>query len=375
MFEPPSPALPPAERSAALAFSCVPGLTRRRIELLRRAFGSLSEALDASLEALLAAGIPEAAARQIALGEARRLGDAAESRSRAIGARILVAGDPTWPVAFDRVPSPPMLVFVVGRPLSTPSAAVVGARRCDAYGLEVARRLGLELSQAGVQLVSGGALGVDGAAHAGALAAGGAGTVAVLGCGLDVRYPPEHARLLDRIAAEGALLSELPPGKEPLAHHFPKRNRLIAALSEAVVVVRAAPRSGALETARQGERLGRPLLAVPGPAGDPLSAGTLGLLRRGALLCEGAKDVLAALGRSVQEPLALPTAAVDDAGLPPSASQRLLELLGAVPASVDELGSLSGMAPAELASALALLELEGLAKRAPGNFYERAPGI
>ena len=158
--------LPSGERLAAVALWCVPGVTRQRLEALRERFGTLAEALSQPAAALAAAGLPEAVAARVAGGEAAAAGERALGQCERMGARVLVAGELGWPEAFDRVPSPPMAVFAVGRPFPWPAAAIVGARRADAYGLERSRRLGGELASRGVAVISGGALGVDGAAHA-----------------------------------------------------------------------------------------------------------------------------------------------------------------------------------------------------------------
>jgi DNA processing protein len=376
------------ERFAALALWCVPGVNRDRLERLRVAFGTLSDALGGSRHELEQAGLSTEVA--VAAEAAEQLGERALAVCERLDARILLPGDAEWPALFDTVEPRPGAVFVRGAALRRPAAAVVGSRQTDAYGLDFARALGVELAAAGTSVISGGALGVDGAAHAGALAvAGDASTVAVLGCGLDVRYPTKHRELFDEIASRGTLLSEFPPGTEPLDWHFPRRNRLIAALSDAVVVVRAATKSGSLITAREAAKLGIPLLAVPGPAGDPLSRGTNQLLRHGALLCEGTADVLAAVRAGKPTPirqLSLPEAPVQSPTrqpmraqpvVPPlfpsdAADERLLELLGAVPTSADALGRAAELSASQASAALTRLELLGLAVRDPGNLFHRS---
>ncbi|MHB8418501.1 MAG: DNA-processing protein DprA [Myxococcales bacterium] len=310
--------------------------------------------------------------------------------------RVLLPGDPDWPAAFERVAPRPKQIYVQGSLPRHPAVAVVGSRRADAYGLELARTLGAELARAGYAVVSGGALGIDGAAHAGALGAGGQ-TVAVLGCGIDVRYPPQHRPLLDEIASRGALVTELPPGTAPLPYHFPKRNRLIAALADAVVVVRAAARSGSLTTARCAAALGVPVLAAPGPAGDALSRGTNGLLRRGARLCESAADVLAVIEHVERHGPLTPALSPDrgegapleedDASSPPGErpgegapqippiDARVYELLSAVPVTADVLGREAELGAAEASAALTRLELSGLAVRSFGNLFHRQIGM
>ena len=223
------------------------------------------------------------------------------------GGRLLCPGDDEWPA--DRLGwpadameyAPPLALFVRGRralaETVAASAAVVGARAATAYGVHVAGELGLGLAERGTAVVSGAAYGIDGAAHRGALAAaGGASTVAVLACGVDVAYPRGHDRLLERIAQEGLVVSELPPGCAPTRSRFLVRNRLIAALSQGTVVVEAALRSGSLSTLRRADELSRPVMAVPGPVTSAASAGCHVRLRLGAVCVTSADEVLEAVG-------------------------------------------------------------------------------
>lgn len=234
--------------------------------------------------------------------------------------------------------------------LALPAVAVVGARACSPYGAQVARMLGRELAAAGVVVVSGLARGVDGEAHRGALEAGGH-TVAVLGCGIDRDYPAAHAGLAHKIAERSLIVSEYEPGVEPLAWRFPARNRIIAGLCAATVVVEARERSGALITADFALEEGREVFAVPGEITSSLSVGTNGLLRLGATPLTGAADVLESLGIEKEAR--------------PAATHPFLELL---PATADELVRATGLTPGEVAAALAELELGGLAAEGDGLF-------
>ncbi|MCC6223378.1 MAG: DNA-protecting protein DprA [Thermoleophilia bacterium] len=277
-------------------------------------------------------------------------------------ARALALGGPGYPALLARIYDPPRRLFLRGaRPelLTGPCVAVVGARSCSGYGAQVARMLGRELAAAGVVVVSGLARGIDGEAHRGALEAGGA-TVAVLGCGIDRDYPLAHAELARRIASRGLVVSEYPPGVEPAPWRFPARNRIVAGLSLAAVVVEARERSGALITADFALEEGREVFAVPGEITSALSAGTNALLRAGAgpLLCAG--DVLAALGL---EPPPQPAAPG-----PSPAAAVVLALLRDAPADADALARASGLGADEVAAALVALELEGLAT-ADGGLY------
>ncbi len=251
-------------------------------------------------------------------------------------------------------------MFVRGEPPAGHAVALVGARRATAYGREVAEYLARELALAGVAVVSGMARGVDAAAHRGALAAGGT-TVAVWGAGPDRVYPPEHGALAEEIAGSGCLVTEYPPGAAPVPHHFPERNRVIAGLVEAVVVVEADERSGALITARLALDEGRDVLAVPGSVFSRLSAGPNGLLRAGAAPVLSADDVLGALG------------------LPPRTAAPFAPQEGLValippgePVTVDRIAAQSGKPVAEVLEALLVLELSGRVAREADGRYRRS---
>ncbi|GLF99008.1 DNA-processing protein DprA [Streptomyces yaizuensis] len=247
--------------------------------------------------------LPGAGARRLARWRAR----AATADPRrdlaavtAVGGRFICPGDAEWPTQLDALgDAAPIGLWVRGRPglraWALRSVAVVGARACTPYGAHMAGVLGSGLAERGWIVISGGAYGVDGSAHRGALAAGGA-TVAVLACGVDVAYPRGHTELLARIGEQGLIVAELPPGEHPTAPRFVLRNRVIAALTRGTVVVEAAHRSGALVTARCAQRLSRPVMGVPGPATSALSAGVHELLREGAVLVTDAAEVAELVG-------------------------------------------------------------------------------
>jgi len=249
---------------------------------------------------------------------------------------------------------PPRRLYVRGKGdvtlLHRPAVAVVGARACSPYGALVARKLGGELASAGLVVVSGMARGVDGEAHRGALGADGH-TVAVLGCGIDRDYPAAHASLARAIAERSLLVSEYEPGVPPSPYRFPARNRIVAGLCAATVVVEARERSGALITADFALEEGREVFAVPGEITSTLSAGTNALLRLGATPLTSADDVFEALGIE-----------------PPRREKARHPLLELLPATADELARATGLAPGELAAALADLELNGLAAEGDGTY-------
>jgi DNA processing protein len=263
----------------------------------------------------------------------------------AAGHRFLPRSSTSFPPLLRAIHDPPAGLFLRGASepaiLSRPAVAVVGARACSGYGASVARSLGRDLATAGLIVVSGLARGIDAEAHRGALEAEGT-TVAVLGCGIDRDYPAAHAELARRVAESGLIVSEYAPGVEPAPWRFPARNRLVAGLSSATVVVEARERSGALITADLALEEGREVFAVPGEITSSLSTGTNALLKLGAAPLTGAADVLASFGLDPE----------------PAASERspLLELL---PASADELVRRTGLRADEVARTLVELEIEG----------------
>ena len=245
--------------------------------------------------------------------------------------------------------------------LTRPAVAVVGARSCSPYGREVARSLARELAAAGLVVISGLARGIDGEAHRGALDAGGP-TLAVLGCGIDRDYPRAHADLARRIAESGAIVSEYPPGVEPAPWRFPARNRIIAGLALATVVVEARERSGALITADFALELGRDVFAVPGEITSALSSGTNGLIRQGAAPLLSSADLFEALGIEFarpQRPLVSPPAGT------------VLDLVVETPRSADELVRVAGLPSSEISAALVELELAGLVSMSDGVYRAR----
>jgi DNA processing protein len=270
-----------------------------------------------------------------------------------------------YPPLLAQLHDPPHQLYLRGDPevMSRPSVAVVGARSCSPYGAQVARDLARELAGAGVVVVSGLARGIDGEAHRGALEAGG-GTVAVLGCGIDRDYPRSHAELAGRIRHSGAVVSEYPPGVEPAPWRFPARNRIIAGLCLATVVVEARERSGALITSDFALELGREVFAVPGEITSALSAGTNDLLRQGAAPLLSAHDVLSALG--LDAPPSSVTRKVSEG------AAAVLALLAEGARGADELALLGRLPTAEVATALVELELAGLVTTTEGVYRCRS---
>ena len=283
-----------------------------------------------------------------------------------IGWRWLPPADPEFPERLRSTADPPLGLFVRGRLAGAPAVAVVGSRAATPYGRQVARLLGEELARAGVVVVSGMARGVDARAHEGALAAAGS-TWAIWGSGPDRLYPPEHARLAEAIADAGALLTEYPPGTPPLRHHFPERNRLIAGIADATVVVEAAAGSGALGTARQAVDEGREVFAVPGPIFSELSVGPNTLLRLGARPLVTARDVLEVVAPGAACGMAARAERSDDGWL-------LAKLPAGTARTVDELAADTSVAMPVLLSELLRRELEGAVERLPDGRFARVVG-
>jgi DNA processing protein len=285
------------------------------------------------------------------------------------GVRFLGRSEPAFPPLLRAIHDPPPGLFVRGAEddalLSRPAVAIVGARACSPYGAGVARTLGRELAAAGLVVVSGLARGVDGEAHRGALEAGGA-TVAVLGCGIDRAYPAAHRELARHVAEAGLVVSEYAPGVEPAPWRFPARNRIVAGLAAATVVVEAREGSGALITVDLALEEGREVFAVPGEITSSLATGTNALLRLGATPLTSTADVLEAYGleAAAEEPRELGT----DAG-------RLLDRLRETPSGADALTRATGLSASAVAAALAELELAGLVSESAGVYRGVVPAV
>ena len=296
------------------------------------------------------------------------------------GCTLLPAFASTYPQLLRESPDAPAVLYVRGdtRTLSEPQLAMVGSRNPTAGGRSTAREFAAFFARAGLTITSGLALGIDAACHEGALGADGP-TVAVLGCGLDQIYPRDHEALAERIAGHGALVSEFPPGTEPLPACFPQRNRIIAGLSHGTLVVEAAHRSGSLITARLAGVAGREVFAIPGSIHNPLARGCHQLIRQGAKLVECAEDVLCELKISLSAQLV--ASAPDEPNLPNEGPPKLdkeykilLDALAFEPASVDSLIERTGMNSESIASMLLILELDGHVAPHPGGRYSRMAG-
>jgi len=296
--------------------------------------------------------------------------------------RLVTLGDAGYPASLLEMADPPLMLYVLGADTFDltqlgHSIAVVGSRNPTPQGAANARAFARALGEAGLPVVSGLALGVDGAAHQGALEAAGdaprLATVAVVGTGLDRVYPARHRELAQRVARQGLIVSEFPLGTPPLTQNFPKRNRLIAGLARGTLVVEAALQSGSLITARLTSEQGKEVFAIPGSIHSPQSRGCHALIRQGAKLVESVADILEELPALSAGGAAAPTATNGDAGAVPAAREEpLLDALGFDPVSLDALSARTGWGAAALQARLLELELDGHVARLPGGLFQRA---
>jgi DNA processing protein len=358
-----------AERAAWLRLILTPGLGPRTARALLAEFGLPDAIFEASAGSLQRV-VPEPLARVLAQPPAAAIQNAIGAVSEWLAASashsLLTLADAAYPQALLTTSDPPPALFAIGRVelLNRPAIAIVGSRNATPTGVSNAEGFAGALARVGLTVVSGLALGIDAAAHRGALAAGDASTIAVVGTGIDVVYPTGNRALTAEIRSRGVVVSEFALGTPAVAHNFPRRNRIIAGLARGVLVVEAALRSGSLITAHIAAESGREVFAVPGSIHSPLARGCHRLIRDGAKLVESAQDVLEELGIAAA---AKPVAAAADPDLYP----ELLELLGYDPVDLDLLAQRSGRDAGELAGALLELELAQYVVRLPGNRYQR----
>ncbi len=365
-----------------LTLSLTPGLGSAACRQLVGHFGSPGRALAASRDELdQIAGLRRPARQAVGQHEWRQAAQTTWEKTQAAGQSLICWDDPAYPAQLRTIHDPPVLLYVKGNTaaLSQPALAVVGARAATTYGRQMAERFAGDLARRGFTVVSGMALGIDSAAHAGALAAGGQ-TLAVLGCGLDIVYPASNRRLYDRIAATGALVSEYPPGTPPDGFRFPARNRIISGLSLGVIVIEAARHSGSLITAHLALDQGREVFAMPGRIDSGKSEGSHRLLQEGAKLIHSVADILEELPQTLARPAGDKSA--PDAAVPPEPATPLLEpeartvlaALDAYPQSIDAIIVATAMPAAVVAEKLLLLELNGLVEALPGSQYRLKNG-
>ena len=355
------------ERDARTWLASVEGVTPARFRRLLALYGSAQEVFR-SFDVQARGILGERAYLELAAARTDAYFDALMDTMRKSGMQAVCTEDPAYPPLLLHIGDPPPVLFVRGcADLSDARmVAVVGSRRATRYGLRQAERFGRELAQAGVTVVSGMARGTDTAAHVGCLSGGGR-TVAVLGCGVDVVYPPENRELFARVVGEGgSIVSEFAPGTEPLPQHFPRRNRIISGMCAGVLVTEAARGSGAMITAQHALDQGREVFAMPGPVDAPMSEMPLQLLFEGACLVRGADDMLGHLrwdapGAEPDEPDAMPELDADEL--------TVVRLLENEPLSFDQLLAQTGFSADKLNMLLTTLEIKEIMKQLPGCMY------
>ena len=349
-----------------IAFNIVRGIGPARVRALLDYFGNLKRAWEASQEDLRLAGLNGRSLQSLLTARSSLDLDREVERIAGIGAHVLTWESADYPQLLREIPAPPPVLYVKGRIAEEDAwaVAIVGTRRSTAYGRQVTRVLATALARSGITVVSGMARGIDAEAHRAALESGGH-TIAVLGCGIDHIYPPEHRNLASQIASHGALVSDYPAGTPPEGSNFPPRNRIISGLSLGTLVTEAGRRSGALITANFAAEQGRDVFAVPGSILSSASAGTNALIQDGAKVTLRPEDVLEELNLTMvtehTEARQVLTASESEA--------TLLELLSHEPTHVDELGQRLGMPISYVTSALTMMELKGMVRQVGGMKY------
>ncbi|HKO30455.1 MAG TPA: DNA-processing protein DprA [Nitrospiraceae bacterium] len=369
-----------SELESWLCLRAIDGVGDLTVIRLVRAWHTPKAVLRASRAELIQSGCSSKLADAIRCGPDGSARRRIESELNAIERkRIEVRSvlDPTYPTRLKMIADPPPLLYITGTLTEQDelAVAVVGARRATASGRALTEELSHDLAGSGMTVVSGLARGVDAAAHRGALAAQGR-TIAVLGCGIDRTYPPEHARLRGQIEEQGAILSEVPVGSPPHSHHFPRRNRIISGLSLGVIVTEAAISSGSLITARLAAEQGREVFAVPGFVKENASRGTNALLKEGAALIECAQDCIHAIMPQLEPALRMRVQPSREMNVPcdqlGKEEQRVYDVLSYDPRTVDDVIIATGLSVSTVMASLLSLELRQRIRPLPGHRYLRA---
>ncbi|MCD6309070.1 MAG: DNA-processing protein DprA [Candidatus Eremiobacteraeota bacterium] len=355
------------DRLYLLAISLIPEIRSDLILRLLNHFGSPESVWKADKKLLESVdGLGPATAEYISRERMKIDPLPVWEKMQEMGIRLITRDDPEYPAGLLSIYDPPATLFIKGKilPGDSKAIAIVGSRKASSYGLMTTRWLAGELARAGLTVLSGMARGVDSYAHLGALEANGR-TIAVMGCGLDLVYPPENKKLKERIEKSGASISEYPPGTPPLAWHFPARNRIISGMSLGVIITEAGEKSGALITADQALEQGKEVFAVPGNIRIKSHRGTHKLIKEGAKLIQGVEDVLEELG------IPLLNTIYNEEGkssLTPD-EERVLKHLDYEEVELEQLLDMTGMPVNEVSAILMMLEARGLIQRLPGNTY------
>ena len=358
-----------------LALLLTPGIGTRRFQALLARIGSPRDILESTPQQLIAARmIPGSVVARLATPDWKQVEKQLRWQQQC-GNHIITCRDPRYPLLLKAINDPPPLLFIQGDVtlLSRQQIAIVGSRNPGPDGTENTFTFARELTRSGYTVTSGLALGVDTAAHRGALAADSGATIAVMGTGPDHRYPRSNRALADQILQNGALVTEFPIGTPPLAENFPRRNRIISGMSMGVLVTEAALRSGSLITAHSALEQGREVFAIPGSIHNPLARGCHALLRDGAKLVENTQDIIEELGaiRQVKAATEAPTTQPLFARPLDHNEQKVFAHLGFDPSSIDTLVERTGLTAEEVSSILLVLELQNYVKTTPGGHYLR----
>jgi DNA processing protein len=356
---------------ALIALNMIDHVGPVRVRRLMEQFGDAPAILRASKAALLQVeGVGEDTAEAILTWEKQVDLSAELKRIADFGCHVITQADAEYPALLREIYDPPLVLYVKGKlePRDKHAMAMVGSRQTTAYGLDVARKLAWQLAQAGVTVVSGGARGIDTAAHQGAIAAGGR-TIAVLGTGINRVFPPENAELFEKIAANGAVLTQFPFNRNADKQTFPIRNRIVAGMTLGTIVVEANLTSGSLITANFAADYGRQVFAVPGRIDSPRSRGCHDLIKKGAKLCESADDVLPEFEFLFPQQRA--EGGADSLAQLSAEEQRVFELVGNEETPIDELILASALPSATVTVALLKLEMKRLVRQLPGKFFVR----
>lgn len=356
-----------------LALSLTPGVGAIFIKRLLDRFGTPESVFQAPLEKLLQIeGLGEKVAREIQKGPVEKKVEKELYLLKEVGGKIMTIKDESYPKRLKEIYDPPPLLYIRGdlKGEDELAVAIVGSRRTTPYGRWITEKMGQELARHGVTIVSGMARGIDSHAHCGALSGGGR-TIAVLGSGVDMVYPPENRDLYKRIIDQGAVVSEFPMGSPPEGGHFPKRNRIISGLSIGVVVVQAGMESGSLITANYALEQGREVFAVPGNVGSNSSRGTHQLIKDGAKLVESSEDILEEVLPQWRKEREAPQEVERPVRDLTEEEKVLFEQLGETPLHIDVLIRESQFDPGKVSSLLLNLELKGLISQWPGKCFSK----
>jgi DNA processing protein len=355
-----------------IGLNSIPGVGRTTFRKLVNRFGSPERALSAPAEELRGqGGLSDALINELRAYPWREHAEKELAKARDAGVTIITMDDAAYPGHLKNAPDPPLYLYIKGAlvPDDANAVAIVGTRKPTHYGLTMTHRIAYELASAGLTIVSGMARGIDTQAHRGALAAKGR-TIAVLGCGIDVAYPPENRKLMEQIGCSGAIVAENPFGTKPEAGYFPARNRIISGLAQGTVIIEAAEDSGSLITAEYTLKQGRKLFALPGNIGSPNSRGPNNLIKEGALLVERAEDILKALKLAAprgeqQVPKPAPRIPLT------REEEAVFRCITNEPKHIDLIMTEAGSTAGKISGVLITLELKGLAKQLPGKFFVR----